>query len=110
MAIGALFILYVVIAFSFAVTSIFMFIPRGNETVHNIFFCLAIALGILVTIIDATSLPSNYTAQIVIAWFGLLPAAIGIIIAAASAKVNAPAKIFVMLTSVYGALGYFLFL
>lgn len=39
MALSAMFILEVVIVFSFIVTSLFMFIPKKNEAVHKIFFC-----------------------------------------------------------------------
>jgi hypothetical protein len=106
MALGALFLLEVVILCSFIVTGIFMFLPKKNDTVHKIFFALAIMLGVLVTVIDATSLPSNYILQTVMAWLGLIPSAVGIIIAVANGKPNTLAKLLVMLTSVYGALGY----
>lgn len=109
MNLGALFILEIVILFSFVVTSIFMFVPKKNETVHKIFFALAIMLGVLVTAIDATSLPSNYVTQIVMAWFGLIPSAIAIVISVAKGKPNTAAKVLVMLTSVYGAAGYLFF-
>lgn len=39
MALSAMFILEVVIVFSFVVTSLFMFIPKKNEAVHKIFLC-----------------------------------------------------------------------
>lgn len=107
MAFTAMFILEVVVAFSFVITTVFMFLPKNEIKIHKIFFALAIMLGILVTVIDATSLPSNYTSRIVIAWMGLLPAAIGIVIAVAKGKPNTAAKVLVMLTSVLGALGYF---
>lgn len=105
-----LFILEVVIVFSFIVTGIFMFVPKGNEAVHKIFFSLAVALGLLVTVIDATSLPSNLTVQIAVAWLGMLPAAGGVILSVSRGKPDWFAKILVMLTSVYGALGYLFFL
>ncbi|MDE6470198.1 MAG: hypothetical protein K2L19_04175 [Eubacterium sp.] len=105
-AFGALFILEVVIVFSFVVTSIFMFVPKNNESVHKIFFSLAIMLGVLVTIIDATALPSNFTAQIIMAWLGLVPSAIAVVMTVAKGKPNTLAKLLVMATSVYGALGY----
>lgn len=108
MALSALFLLEVVILFSFIITSVFMFVPKENETVHKIFFSLAVMLGMLVTIIDATSLPSNYVLQIIMAWLGLIPSAIAIIIAAAKGRPNTAAKILVMLTSIYGAAGYLL--
>lgn len=106
MALGALFILEVVILFSFIITSIFMFVPKNNHTVQKIFFSLAIMLSILVTVIDATSLPSNFIPQIIMAWLGLVPSAIAIIIAVAKGRPNAAAKLLVMLSSVYGALCY----
>lgn len=109
-ALSALFILEVVILFSFIITSIFMFVPKNNEAVHKIFFALAVMLGMLVTIVDATSLPSNFTTQIIMAWLGLVPSAVAVIAAVAKGKPNTLSKILVMLTSVYGALGYlFLF-
>ena len=40
MALSAMFILEVVIVFSFIITSLFMFIPKKNEVVHKIFFCI----------------------------------------------------------------------
>ena len=45
MALSAMFILEVVIVFSFIVTSLFMFIPKKNEAVHKIFFVLSVMLG-----------------------------------------------------------------
>lgn len=107
MALGALFLLEVMILFSFVASSVFMFLPKKNDTVHKIFFALSVMLGVFVTIIDATSLPSNFTAQIVIAWLGLIPAALAVIISVANGKPNTLSKILVMLTSVLGALGYF---
>lgn len=107
MALSSLFILEVVILFSFIITSCFMFFPRKEETVHKIFFALSVMLGVLVTIVSATSLPSNYTQQIVLAWLCLVPAAIGVIISVAKGKPNAAAKLLSMLTCVLGALGYF---
>lgn len=106
MALSALFILEIVILFSFIVTSVFMFLPKKEELVHKIFFALSVMLGVLVTVINATSLPSNYTTQIILAWMGLIPAAIGIIISVAKGKPNTAAKIFTMLTSIIGAVGY----
>ena len=92
MALSAMFILEVVIVFSFIITSLFMFIPKKNEVVHKIFFALSIMLGILVT-----------------CWMCLVPAAIGIIISVAKSKPNAFAKICSMLTTILGILGYFFF-
>lgn len=110
MALGSLFILEVVIVFSFIVTDIFMFVPKNNDAVHKIFFALAIMLGVLVTVIDATSLPSNFVPQIIMAWLGLIPSAIAVVIAVAKGKPNIASKLLVMLTSIYGAVGYlFLF-
>lgn len=86
MALSAMFILEVVIVFSFIVTSLFMFIPKKNEAVHKIFFVLSVMLGILVTFISATSLPSNMQMQTVACWLCLVPAAIGIIISVAKAS------------------------
>lgn len=106
MALGALFILEVVILFSFIVTSLFMFVPKKNITVHKIFFSLAVMLSVLVTVIDATSLPVNYTLQIVLAWLGLVPSAIAVIITVAKGQPHIPAKLLVMLSSIYGAVGY----
>ncbi|MGN1421353.1 MAG: hypothetical protein ACI4XC_07570 [Eubacterium sp.] len=106
MALGALFILEIVILFSFIITSIFMFVPKKEEAVHKIFFALSVMLGVLVTVINATSLPSNYTTQIIIAWMGLIPAAIGVIIAVAKGKPTVPSKILAILTTIIGAFGY----
>ena len=103
MALSAMFILEVVIVFSFIITSLFMFIPKKNEVVHKIFFALSIMLGILVTFISATSLPANMKLQTVV------PAAIGIIISVAKSKPNAFAKICSMLTTILSILGYFFF-
>lgn len=106
MALSIMLILEIVIIFSFLVTSIFMFVPKNNPTVHKIFFALSIMLGILVTVIDATSLPSNYTPQIIIAWIGLVPSAIAVIISAVKGKPNTLAKFLTMVTTVFGVLGY----
>ncbi|MBQ7739632.1 MAG: hypothetical protein IJT65_00150 [Eubacterium sp.] len=106
-----LLILEIVIVFSFIVTSVYMFKPKGNETVHLIFFWLGVALSCLVTFISATSLPasSEFVNQIIFAWCGLLPAAIGIIIRMATGKTNTIANVLVMLSTVYGAACYFIF-
>lgn len=108
MALSALFIMEIMILASFIVTSIFMFIPKGNETVHIIFFWLSVALSVLVTFIDATALPSNYVTQIVIAWAGLIFTALGIIVRLLAGKTNVLANILVMLSSIYGAVGFFI--
>lgn len=108
MALSPLFILYIIIVFSFIITSIFMFKPKGNETVHIIFFWLAAALSVLVTFINATALPSDYKTKIVAAWCGLLFTAVGIIVRMASGKTNSVANVLLMVSTVYGAAGYFL--
>ena len=108
MAFSALFILYVVIVFSFLVTSYFMFRPKDNETVHLIFFWLGAALSLLVTIINATSLPPDRVNQIIAAWCGILLTAVGVIIRMATGKTNTIANALVMLSILYGAAGYFL--
>lgn len=110
MAFTAMFLLEVIIIFSFLITSVFMFVPKGNDAVHKIFFALAVMLGVLVTVIDATSLPSNYTLQIVAAWLCLVPAAVGVIVSVIKGKPNVMAKIFAMLTTVLGVLGYYFFM
>ena len=109
MDLSAMFILEVVIVFSFIITSLFMFIPKKNEVVHKIFFALSIMLGILVTFISATSLPANMKLQTVACWMCLVPGAIAIIISVAKSKPNAFAKICSMLTTILGVLGYFFF-
>ena len=108
MALSPLFILYIMIVFSFIITSIFMFAPKGNETVHIIFFWLAVSLSCLVTFISATSLPIEYTNKIIAAWCGLLFTAVGIIIRMIAGKTNSIANVLVMLSTVYGCAGYFL--
>ena len=108
MALSPLFILYIVIVFSFIITSIFMFKPKGNETVHIIFFWLAAALSCLVTFINATALPAEYTNKIIAAWCGLLFTAVGIIVRMIAGKTNSIANVLVMLSTVYGCAGYFL--
>jgi steroid 5-alpha reductase family enzyme len=108
MAFSPMFILYVVIVFSFLVTSYFMFKPRGEELVHKIFFCLAVALSILVTVVDATSIPTSMQGQIIVAWCGLVFTALGIVVRTVKGKTNAFANILVMLTTVYGVAGYFI--
>lgn len=107
MAFTAMFILEVVIVASFVITSIFMFKPKGNETVHIIFFWLAVALSFLVTFVSATSLPENYITQVVIAWAGLLFSALGIIVRLIAGKTNTLANLLVMMSTVYGIVGYF---
>lgn len=110
MAFGLLAILYTIIAFSFVVTSIFMFVPKNNPTVNKIFFALAVALAFFVTVISATSLPTNFRVQIAAAWAGLIFAAIGVIIRVAKGKTSMPANLLVMLSTAYGIAGYFLFM
>lgn len=107
MAFSTMLILEVVIVFSFIVTGIFMFATK-DELVHKIFFALAIMLGILVTVVSATSLPAEMIPHIIMSWLGLVPSAIGILIAVASGKPNVFAKLCVMATTVYGVIGYFL--
>ena len=107
MAFTAMFILEVIIVFSFIITGLFMFITK-DELVHNILFSLGIALGILVTVISATSLPSEMIPHIVLAWLGLIPSALGIIISISAGKPNVIAKLLVLATSVYGVVAYFL--
>lgn len=99
--------LEIMIVFSFIITSIFMFKPKGNETVHIIFFWLAIALNVLVTFISATSVPNGYIKEVVIAWCGLIISAIGIVIRIAKGKTSAIANMLVMLSTIYGICGYF---
>ncbi len=107
MALSAMFILEVVIVFSFIVTSLFMFITK-SETVHKIFFALAIMLGILVTVVSATSLPTNMVPYIIMSWLGLVPSALAVIIAVSVGRPNVLAKLLVMATTVYGVVGYLL--
>lgn len=109
MALSPTLILMIMIVFSFIVTSIFMFKPKGNQTVNIIFFWLAIALNVLITFINATSLPSGNVVQVVIAWAGLLFSAFGIIIRLLAGKTNTLANLLIMLASVYGVVGYFVF-
>lgn len=106
-AFSTMLILEVVIVFSFIVTSLFMFITK-DELVHKIFFALAVMLGILVTVLSATSLPPTMVPQIVMAWLGLMPSAIGILISVSKGKPNVISKLFVMATTIYGVAGYFL--
>lgn len=108
MALSPLFILYIVIVFSFIVTSIFMFKPKGNETVHIIFFWLAAALSLLVTFINATALPGSMVNQIIIAWCGLIFTAVGVIVRMAVGRTSAVANVLVMVSTIYGVAGYFL--
>ena len=108
LALSPMLILEITIVFSFIITSIFMFKPKGNETVHIIFFWLAVALNVLVTFINATSLPENYMREVIIAGCGLIISAVGIVIRIAKGKTSVVANILVMLSTVYGVLGYFL--
>ena len=108
LALSPMLLLGIVIAFSFVITSIFMFKPKGNETVHIIFFWLAVALNVLVTFISATSLPDGYMREAIIAWCGLIVSAVGIVIRIGKGKTSIIANIFVMTSTVYGVLGYFL--
>ncbi len=103
------FLLEVMILASFIAVAVFMFLPPKNETVHKIFVALGVMLGVFVTVIDATSLPPTLKPQIIAAWFGLVPAALGVIISVSKGKPNALAKILVLFTSVFGAIGYFFF-
>ncbi len=85
-----------------------MFKPKDDERVHIIFFWLAVALAFLVTFINATSLPAERLEQALIAWCGLIFAAVGVIIRMATGKTNAIANVLVMLSTAYGAAGYFI--
>lgn len=107
MAFTAMFLLEVIIVFSFIVTALFMFITK-DELVHKIFFSLGIMLGILVTVVSATSLPSEMVPHIILSWLGLVPSALGIIISVASGKPNAIAKLLVLATTLYGVAAYFI--
>ncbi|MBE6719027.1 MAG: hypothetical protein E7571_00015 [Ruminococcaceae bacterium] len=101
-------ILYVVIVFSFIVTSVFMFKPKGDERLHLIFFWLAVALSVLVTVVNATSHDASMTNKVIAAWAGLLFSGIGIIVRMAAGKTNAVANVLVMVSSLYGVAGYLL--
>lgn len=108
MAFAGMFIVGVVVVFSFIVTSVFMFVPKKNETVHIIFFWLAVALSVFTTFLSATALPSNYTTQIIVAWCGLLFTAAGIIVRMIAGKTNAVANVLVMVSTIYACAGFFL--
>lgn len=107
LALSPMLTLEIVIVFSFIITSIFMFKPKGNETVHIIFFWLAVALNVLVTFISATSVPEGYFKEVIIAWCGLIISAVGIVIRVAKGKTSTIANMFVMLSTIYGVCGYF---
>lgn len=107
LALSPMLILEIMIVFSFIVTSIFMFKPRENETVHIIFFWLAIALSVLVAFISATSKPEGFIKEVILAWCGIIPAAIGLVIRIAKGKTSIIANMFVMASTIYGVLGYF---
>ena len=85
-----------------------MFRPKDDERVHIIFFWLGVALAALVTFINATALPGERLDQILIAWAGLIFAAVGVIIRMATGKTNSIANVLVMLSTVYGAVSYFI--
>ena len=110
MALSPLFILYVVIVFSFIVTSVFMFKPKGDERVHIIFFWLACALSLLVTFISATSFPASaeYAERIIVVWCALVFTALGILIRMIKGKTSSVANVLVMLATVYAAATYFI--
>lgn len=107
LALSPMLILEIVIVFSFIITTIFMFKPKNNETVHIIFFWLAIALNVLVTFISATSIPEGFVKEVVLAWCGLIISAIGVVIRVAKGKTSFVANMFVMASTIYGVLGYF---
>ena len=110
MALSPTAVLYIVIVFSFLVTSIYMFVPKDDERVHLIFFWLGCALSLLVTFLNATSLPATkeYSQKIIMAWCGLLFTAVGIIVRMAKGKTSSVANVLVMLSTVYGAATYFI--
>lgn len=85
-----------------------MFVPKGDERVHIIFFWLAVALAALVTFINATSLPGERFDQSIIAWCGIIFAAVGVILRMITGKTNSVANVLVMLSTVYGCAGYFI--
>ena len=85
-----------------------MFKPKGNETVHIIFFWLGVALSLLVTFINATALSPDMTNKIIAAWAGLLFSAVGIIVRMIKGKTSSVANVLVMVSTVYGVAGYFL--
>lgn len=110
MALSPLFILYIVIVFSFCVDAVLMFRPQGDERVHIIFFWLACALSLLVTFISATSLPATraYAEKILLAWCALVFTALGILIRMIRGKTSAVANVLVLLATVYAAATYFI--
>lgn len=107
LALSPMLILEVVIVFSFIITTIFMFKPKDNETVHIIFFWLAVALNVLVTFISATSVPDGFLREVVLAWCGMIISAVGIVIRVAKGKTSIVANLFVMASTIYGVMGYF---
>lgn len=106
MAFSAQLILEVVILFSFLVTTVFMFFPKEEKTVHKIFFALSLMLGVLVTTVSATSVAPTMRPQIIMAWLGLVPSAIAVIVAVAKNRPTTLTKLFAMATTLYGALVY----
>ena len=70
---------------------------------------LAVALASLATFINATAIPAGESVKTIIAWCGLLLAAVGIIVRMIAGKTNAAANILVMLSTVYACVCYFIF-
>ena len=70
MALGILLIMNIMIVLGVIIAQFFLYKDRGNKK----FFLINIALGILLSFLLFTSLPTNYTAQRILALaLGVLP-------------------------------------
>lgn len=107
MALGFLMIFFVVTLVISIITTSLMFILK-NETASSIFFILASAIAVLVTVLHATALPSNYTGHILFAWLMGVPAIVGLVLRFVVKKNYFLAKILVTVSVFMGIFGAFL--
>lgn len=103
-----LLIMFTVLAVMSGLSITFLFLSKKPQ-VQNIFFYIVAVLGMFIAFISATSLPSNYTIEIIISWvFGILAVA-GIILKVKSSQKDKVAKYLVTVSVILGLLKLFFF-
>ncbi len=86
MALGYLKILIIVLLVM-SILGIILLFTNKNKTIKNILFYFLVVLSVFVTYINATSLPTNYTLQMIISLLPILISIIAVII-----KIKKPEK------------------
>ena len=108
MAIGILFLMFVVMGIISIVGSVLLFILKG-EKANNILLVLMTAYSIIIAFISSTAQPSNYVSQQIISWIIAFVAVAGTAYKFITKKQSVISNLMVA-ASVLGGIGYlFLF-